>query len=346
VKALARATLLVLLGIAWSARVQAQSACGSANRPWVSLAFAEGNWPPGFADKVLGDLRAGLTSRGIDACPDDTGPKNEAALATVRIAPLDKRSVAVTVEIRDAVTAKRVSRDVDLTVVPPDGRAFAIAIAVDELVWASWAEIALARKSRKKKQAAPAAPRPAPPPEVVEGVESELPSSGPSPKLGVRFAIEHYLGGQTLLGADAATILPLGERFALDFDAGGRVGLDNDAPHGAVHSSAIGFFAGGRYAFVHTSFADVGLLAGVRAAVVRFRGSAAAGAQGSELSGLTLFARGGAFTALHLGGPFALDAGFGAGAPLRALEATDTGAVVSGVSGAEFFAQLGFTAEL
>jgi len=142
------------------------------------------------------------------------------------------------------------------------------------------------------------------------------------------------------------TILPLGERFALDFDAGGRVGLSADAAHGDVHSSSIGFFAGGRYALVHASFADVGILAGLRAAVVRFRGSAAPGAEGSELSGLTLFARGGAFTALHLGGPFALDAGFGVGAPLRALEATDTGVVVSGVSGAEFFAQLGFTAEL
>jgi hypothetical protein len=343
VKALARAILLVLLGIAWSARAHASPACGSDARPWVSLGFAEGSWPPGFADKVLGDLRAGLTSRGIDACPDDSGPKSQPPLATVRVAALDKKSVAVTVEIRDAVTAKRVSRDVDLAVVPPDGRAFAIAIAVDELVWASWAEIALARKSRKQ---AASAPRPAPPPEVVEGVESELPPGGPSPKVGVRFATEHYLGGQTLLGGDAAVILPLGERFALDFDAGYRTGVGADAPHGDIRSSAVGFGAGSRYALVHTSLADVGLALGLRAAVVRFRGSAGPGAEGAELSGLTLYARAAAFTALHLAGPWALDAGFGAGAPLRALEATDTGEVVSGVSGAEFFAQLGFTVEL
>jgi hypothetical protein len=343
VKALARAILLVLLGTAWSARAHAEAACGSATRPWVSLGFADGSWPPGFAEKVLADLRAGLTSRGIDACPDDSGPLTQPPLATVRVAPLDQKSVAVTVEIRDAVTAKRVSRDVDLALVPPDGRAFAIAIAVDELVWASWAEIALARKSRKQ---AASTPRAAPPPEVVEGVESELPPSGPAPKLGVRFATEHYLGGETLLGADAAVILPLGERFALDFDAGYRTGVGADAPHGDVHSSSVGFTAGGRYAFVHASFADVGLALGLRAAVVRFRGSAGPGAEGTELSGLTLFARAGAFTGLRLAGPLALDAGFGAGAPLRALEATDTGQVVSGVSGAEFFAQLGFTVEL
>jgi len=335
--------LLATLGIAWTARARAEPTCGSPQRPWVSLTFAEANWPLGFAAKVLGDLRAGLTSRGIDACPDETGPSNEPPLASVRIAALEKKSVVLTVEIRDAVTAKRVSRDVDLAAVPVDGRAFAIAIAVDELVWASWAEIALAKKSR---QQATSKPRPAPPPEVVAGVESELPSSGPAPKLGVRFAVEHYLGGQTLLGADAATILPLSARFALDLDAGGRVGLGTDAPHGDVHSSSIGFGASGRYAFVHTSFADVGLALGLRAAVVRFRGTAAPGAEGEELSGLTLYGRAGAFAGLRLGGPVGLDAGFGAGAPFRALEATDTGQVVSGVSGAEFFAQLGFTVEL
>jgi hypothetical protein len=343
VKAVARALLLALLGIAWTAPARAQSTCGSPERPWVSLTFAEANWPLGFASRVLGDLRAGLTSRGIDACPDETGPNNEPPLATVRIAALEKKSVVLTVEIRDAVTAKRVSRDIDLAAVPADGRAFAIAIAIDELVWASWAEVALARKSRKQTTSAP---RPAPPPEVVKGVESELPSSGPASKLGVRFAMEHYLGGQTLLGADAATILPLGERFALDLDAGGRVGLDADAPHGDVHSSSIGFGASGRFAFVHTSFADVGVALGVRAAVVRFRGTAAPGAQGEELSGLTVYGRGGAFTGLRLAGPVSLDAGFGAGAPFRALEATDAGQVVSGVSGAEFYAQLGFTVEL
>lgn len=341
-KAVARAILLALLGSVWSPGAVAAGTCGSARRPWVSLTFAGGAWPSGFADKVLGDLRAGLDARGIDACPDETGPSSEKPLATVRVAALDRKSVAVTVEIRDAVTAKRVSRDLDLTLVPSDGRAFAIAIAVDELVWASWAEIALARKSR---QGAANAGRP-PPPEVVEGVESELPASGPAPKLGVRFAVEHYLGGQTLLGADAATLLPLGARFALNFEAGGRVGLRAQAPHGDVLSSAVGFGAGGRYAFVRTGFADVGLNLGLRAAVVRFRGAAAPGADAAELSGLTLYARGGAFAALHLGGPFGLDAALGAGAPLRALEATDAGQVVSGVSGAEFFAQLGFTVEL
>src|ERR1043166_5547209 len=98
----------------WPSAARAAGECGAPSRPWVSLTFAESHWPPGFGERVLGDLRAGLVNRGIDACQGDSGPSTEPPLATVRIAALDQKSVAVTVEIRDAVTEKRVSRDVDL----------------------------------------------------------------------------------------------------------------------------------------------------------------------------------------------------------------------------------------
>jgi hypothetical protein len=330
--------------MSWSVPGRAQPACGQSGRPWVSLAFSEADWPRGFSGKVLGDLRAGLTNRGIDACPDGAGPA-EPPLATVRIAKLDRKSVAVSVEIRDAVTEKRVSRDVDLARVPPDGRAFAIAIAVDELVWASWAEIALAKSRRPKRSAARPA-RPPPPPEVVEGVEEELPEGGRASELAARFAAERYLGGQTHLGAEVATLLPLSERFTLDLGAGIRQGLRVSAPDGRVLSSAIGLGASLRFALLHAPALDVGFMLGGRAAVARFRGAAGPRAEQFELSGLTAFARLGAFTSLRLGGPLRLDLTAGGGVPLRALEATDNGQVVTGVSGLELFAQLGPTVEL
>ena len=335
--------MLALLGLTLAGRSEAQQACGADGRPWVSLAFSEGQWPTGFADKVLGDLRAGLTNRGIDACADGTGPSTEPPLATVRVASVDKKSVAVSVEIRDAVTEKRVSRDVDLARVPADGRAFATAIAVDELVWASWAEIALAKRHRSER-AAPET-RKAPPPEVVAGVGRELPSERSS-ELALRFAGEHYLGGQTLLGADAATLLPLSERLMLDLGAGIRQGLRVAAPDGHVLSSAIGIGGSLRFALVHLPVADVGVSLGSRVASTRFRGAAGAGGEQAELSGLTAYARAGAFTSLHLGGAFRFDGAIGGGAPLRALEATDDGRVVTGVSGLELFLSLGLTVEL
>lgn len=338
-----RALSVVVFAVTWARSALAQSACGTSERPWVSLTFAGGAWPKGFETQVLGDLRAGFTDRGIDACADASGPSSEPPLATVRVASADQTSVAVSVEVRDAVTEKRVSRDVDLTRVPADGRAFAIALAVDELVWASWAEIALAKSQR----AAAHATKP-PPREVIAGVERELPHApaGAVPEIALRFATEHYGGGQTHLGADLGALVPLGGRFTLDLDAGFRQGLRVSAPHGRILSSALGFGAGVRFAVVHTPAADAGVSVGARLAATRFRGAAATGATDAELAGLTAFARLGLFTSVKLAGPLHLDATAGAGAPLRALEATDDGRTITGVSGVELFGALGLAVEL
>jgi hypothetical protein len=342
VSALSRALSLVLFAVTWAGTVRAEASCGSPGRPWVSLTFQGGSWPKGFASQVLADLRAGLTNRGIDACADASGPRTEPPLASVVVASADQTSVAVSVEVRDAVTEKRVSRDVDLTRVPADGRAFAIAIAVDELVWASWAEIALAKAHRTAPEAAKPAPR-----EVVEGVARELPRSNRAPsELVLRFAAEHYGGGQTHLGADLAAILPLVPRLALDLGAGFRQGLRVSAPDGRVLSSAIGAGAALRFAALHAAAADAGVSAGARFAVTRLRGAAGSSADDAELSGLTIFARLGAFASLRLGGAFHLDLTAGLGAPLSALEATDDGHVVTGVSGLEAFGALGVAVEL
>jgi hypothetical protein len=141
-------------------------------------------------------------------------------------------------------------------------------------------------------------------------------------------------------------LLPIGQRFTLDLGAGIRQGLRVSAPDGSVLSSAIGLDASLRFAFVRAVSADVGVSLGGRAAVTRFRGAAGPGAEQAELSGLTAYARLGAFTSLRLGGAFRLDAAVGGGIPLRGLEATDQGRVVTGVSGLELFARLGPTVEL
>jgi hypothetical protein len=342
VSAFLRALPVFLFALTWLGHARGEGRCGTSGRPWVSLTFAGASWPPGFAQQVLGDLRAGLTSRGIDTCPDASGPSSEPPLATVSVAAAEPTSVAVSVEVRDAVTEKRVSRDLDLARVPPDGRAFAIALAVDELVWASWAEIALA----KTRRAAPHPVKP-PPPEVVAGVERALPRRNPlGARLVLRFATERYGGGQTQLGAELGALLPLAARLALDLHAGFRQGLRVSAPDGRVLSSAVGGGAALRYAVLHATAGDAGVALGARLAVTRFRGAAGAPAHDAELSGLTAFARLGAFGSLRLGGAVYLDATAGAGAPLRALEATDDGRVVTGVSGLELFGALGLGAAL
>lgn len=180
--------------------------CGESGQPWVSVSFGEGPWNDDFKREALQDLKAGLASRNIETCAQGQGPERS-PVAVIVIRAGGNESVQVTVEIRDAVTEKRVSRDVDLASMPSDGRALAIALAADELVWASWAEIAY--KGTKRRSAAP--------PQVVAAVEHNLqpPPPAATARLGVQLAMDHFGSGLTQLGADALGILPLAARFRL-----------------------------------------------------------------------------------------------------------------------------------
>jgi hypothetical protein len=305
----------------------------------VSVTFESRGFAPGFAERVLSDLNAGLDSRGIDACAAGSG-RSSAPLASVNIAGSAGRNVAVLLEIRDAVTEKRVLRDVDLSRVPADGRAFAVAIAVDELVWASWAEIALAKRDRTE-------PPTRAPPEVVRGVERALPErEQPSWRVGAHTALERFAGGQTQLGADVGASFRLSELLGLGLSAGLRQGRAVPAENGRVISSAAGFESVLSLTILRAVPFELALFAGPRAALVRFTGRPVPEARGGELTGLVVYLRGGAAFGVRLLGPLFFDVAGGVGAPLRALEATDAGEVVTGASGLELSLRAGLMVEL
>jgi hypothetical protein len=337
VKAFAVALIAAVSCLVWAAPIHAAQSCGRPDRPWVSVAFAGGEWPAALTASVLGDLRVGLARHGIDACPDGAGPAHP-HLAAVRIAWLEEPKVVVTVEIRDSVTRKRVSRDVDLSSVPSDGRGFAIAIATDELVWATWVELAMRPRAK-------AAARKSAPPEVVLGVQAELPR-GPESRLGAEAALEHFGGGQTHIGADAMLLVPLNPRFGFDARLGVREGRDAVAEHGRVLSFALGIAAHFRYVVLRASSLELGALAGARATLLRLEGDAREGATDATASGVVVCARAGVVSSIELGGGVWVELGGTAGYALKGLEATDEGRVVSGASGTELGAALGISVEL
>jgi hypothetical protein len=303
----------------------------------VEIQFAWSQAYGGFEGTVLADLRAGFRGREIDVCATHGGP-NQAPLASVRIASSNERLRVINVEILDTVTHKRVSRDIDLTSVPSDGQAFAIALATDELVWASWAELALERRQR---------PAPPAPPEVERGIRRELPIPAGDPiRLAAHAAGEHFAGGQEHLGADAAVIIPLHPDWHLSLGLGLREGLDVDAPHGVVRSNATAIASGIRYLLVDGRTVELTLGLSARLAWVRLHGRARPQASSSELSRAIVYARGGINADFRVLGPAWLGFSILAGAPLRALEATDAGRVVTGASGLELGAQAGVVVEL
>ena len=181
------------------------------------------------------DLQHTLAGHGIAACSGDAHPA-PAPLATlaVELAPDDPTKATVDIEVRDAVTHKRVRRDVDLSRIPDDGRPAAIAIESDELLRASWAEVALdTARARQAQQEARA--------QVVGTVQQVMaPPVEGAGGLGARAAVEHYFGGTTLMGADGVGRVRLSPRIALEIAGTLRVGPAVSANRGQVSARGAG----------------------------------------------------------------------------------------------------------
>jgi hypothetical protein len=205
----------------------AAGACGT--QPWVELLF-EGYWPVGLPEDVRADLEAGLRLRGIELCaPDLAGPRSH-PVARVLLQLTNPERMSVSIEVQDAVTDKRVLRDVDLHRLARDTWGLSLAQGADELLRASWVEITLHD-----------APPPAlPPPAAIERAVVPPPAAPERLQaLGVRVAGEVYTGGIKLLGADAIVSLWLTRVLGLSISLGLRAGLVAHAPHGRIESSAL-----------------------------------------------------------------------------------------------------------
>jgi hypothetical protein len=319
------------LAAASDALASGDASCGRTERPWVKVDATE---VPASLAAFVSLLRAELASRGLELCTDEGGPSPPVAAVRVSSRP---DAVTLAVEVRDAVTNKQVMRDVALAGIPADGRPLTVALAADELLRASWAELAL---------------RTAPPParSVPEPVASIVRDSVPSPaarrapivQLGVGFAWEQYARGMTLYGADArlgAWIVP---RVELALELGLRNGPTATATDGTVKPDAWSLGAAGIVTLTPPDgpwrLDGVAVLSVERLTLAP---SPVAGATGAEQSGYAVLAGlgpQGSFAVLP-----ALRVGVRALAllPLRGVDAEDAGARFVGIEGPGWAAQLG-----
>jgi len=325
-----RLRLLPIALVAYSVArpVHAGGPCDSSRESWVRVTFADDGWSPALQEAILLDLRAGLSRHQIEVC----GPTEQTTrppTAVLRLSATGLDAVQVTVELRDAVTQKELTRNVDLTLVPSDGRALAIALAADELLWASWAEIALRRSNRKTR---------APPQLVAEVARSIQPAASTGSRqvpvrLGLQLSAERYARGLTQFGPDAAFWFNGSASYGARLSAGYRQGLDVTSPNGRVTSSAVLASADLTAALLHSSRLELTWTIGGTMAWCHFEGHAKDSKLDGELNGLALYAQTRLLAAWHLQGPLWLQVAVGAGLPLQGLEATDAGQVVVGMSG-------------
>jgi hypothetical protein len=307
-------------------------------RSWVAIE-PSGDLPASL-EGFVGLLRAELASRGIDLCAADGG-EHGAPLARIHVA-VRPGAVALGVDVRDEVTSKHLGRDVTLAGIPADGQPLTLALAADELLRASWAELALV--------SAPPPARPVPI-EVSRTLRDSiaLPTrAAPHYQVGVAFGVEQYAGGALLYGPDARLGGWLTERLEMAARFGLRTGPAVEAADGVAQPSAWSAGIAGIYTLTSSSAKTWGVDGEARLDVERvtFAAIPRAGASGSERSGYAVLANAGPQTWFAIVRALRLGVEVLATVPLRGVEATDARERFTGIVGIGWMALAGLGSTL
>lgn len=298
------------------------SACTSAGRPHVDVSGSGAD-----VESVTRLLRAELAARDIDVCAASDGPETP-SIATVTVGAHPDGAL-VEVEVHDALTAKRVSRDVDLSPVPEDGRPLTLALVADELLRASWAEIAL------KHAPAPAQPVPAGVRDVVrEEVAGPGSRGGTLARLEAVAEAEIWAGALGLYGADVRFAVEAAWGLAATARVGIREAPVTQAADGRIHPSAVlGGVGLSLRAVPRESRYGMDAIARVDVVNVTYDATPNASAAGTSRSDATLLVGAGVDGWVRLGAATALVAELLIDTQTRPVSANDDGRSVVALSG-------------
>lgn len=306
----------------------AQGACGT--RAWIAVDFSATDWPSTFCDTVLADLKASLAERKIDVC--DVPTPATPPIARLTLTSPKPLTAGIMVVAADATATKRASRTVSLDNVPADGRAFAVALATDELLSASWDELALV---------VPEVVEPTPADPVHTTLPLRVPSL-PNNILGVFGLGDVFLGGQRSWGGELRYGVRLGENspLSLNFALGASLGEVVQTSNGSITSHA---WLGGiwlRYAWLERRALSLGAAVGSRVGFHTFAGHPPADQTSSSSLVETGSARDWAYSfgvrgdaRIALSRVVGLDLAVDVGMPVSGVEITDTEQVATGTTG-------------
>lgn len=281
---------------------------------------------------------AELRSRHIAVC---TAP-SEGAPPPLGVVAVRTSSEAafVEVDVRDDLTAKSLKREVALADVPSDVRALTVAVAADELLRASWAELALKNAfSPKQQEKVPAEVRDV----VRDTMESPKHEQAPRIAFGAGAALDAFTAGSTLLGADVLLDVWIVPRLRVVGRFGLRSGLAASGKDGDVATSAIAFKLGAAVTVTPPQL-RAGLDLALRAGVMRVAFVATptrSDATARSLDDVAVLADAAVLGWLRLAPSLRALADAALSVPLRPVVATDAANVVTGVSGVGVSATLG-----
>jgi hypothetical protein len=302
----------------------------------VGLRF-EGEWAEGRRGAVVAELRAALRVQDLVLCLEVDS--DDPPIASLHL--VDDGTDTLRVEVRDRVTAKRVERTLRLADFPEDSRALAIAVAADELLRASWAELVLVDAPE------PAMEPPGPVRAMVERERrsvTEVTTGRPSAArfLSLGGTLRWHGAGALFGGGELRIEIGVHERVAIAL-----VGTVARAQSEVVDIGSVdGFAVRGGLELVAglvggTDSLQLAALAGVRSGWARFEGSPGdPRTEGTELSGVTASVHAGLEGRAHLGA-FQLRLGATIGGAFAGVAATANDQRVTGTGGVQIALTLG-----
>jgi hypothetical protein len=157
------------LGSAALARAQAP-ACARDEVALVVLR-TEPNVVAVALDEVRRHLAVGLSASGVAVCSEARA--SQKSVATVVLEQSTMPDELLHIHMQDVLTHKVLERSIDLRTIPADSRGLATALYVEELLQASWAEIALQKRIYLQEHPVQT------PPEVKRELDSVLPAPAP-----------------------------------------------------------------------------------------------------------------------------------------------------------------------
>jgi len=332
------AALIVVLALIASAPAGAladDGRCDDPSRSWVRIAFSPAEINPALQQEAVKDLRAGLAPNRIDVCFEGA-PDAKPPVAELTCAFSDDGGEA-TIRVVDQLTEKRVERSIRLNDLPPDGRSLALAVESEELLRASWAELAF--------RASHVVPRPAPP--STAPIPQRI---APAPRLprfafGARGAVQHYGGGQTHLGGDAFFSWRISSRWQLEAAIGLRRALVTAAKDGRIETTGFDSELGWSIVAARSKYLDLAADSTLHLAWLDYEAVQSSGGKSASARGLASTLRLGGLAAFGGHGSLRSYTRIGVGYPWLAFSAADSGRSVTGVSSWEVYATTGIGVE-
>jgi hypothetical protein len=219
-------TASAIVAIGLLPTVGARADCDA--RAKIEVEVAPTSFDPASSKLVAAQLESAVRALADERREPPSEPPCAARLLRIEVTWPDRDHADLHVEVRRGKVGWTGVRTVDLTNVPPDGRALAISIAATELV---------DETTEHAGTVVPATTAPTPPPPLRAAIRR-----APRDPLGAfapRLALEAFSDGPVLLGPDARVSFLVAPRVETAFRFGARASLDAISRASYVYGASV-----------------------------------------------------------------------------------------------------------